>query len=559
MSQSGAVMGTAAYMAPEQAAGKVRDTGPAADVYALGALLYECLTGRPPFEGPQHAVLMSVLNDAPAPPSRLAPKVPRDLETICLKCLSKEPARRYASAEELANDLRRFQAGEPIRARPVGAAERAGKWARRRPALAALLGVVLLALVSLAVLSVNLVAARNDADAKRQAAEKEADKARKARDFLVNIFRIKDVRAGNTTTARQILNDAEQRIPIEFAEQPELRDELLAAISDVNRALDRTIPAAMILEARGGIELHSPHGDQPKPQTLLYPDDRLTLAADAQVQLVLLSDLHKERLQPGREATIGRKGCSPADAVGERDDSVLMTFVRLPKGTFYMGWNGNPGSAKKTEIKEDFEIAVHDVTQGQWEAIMGSNPSWFTRKGRGRNGIFDISDEELKLFPVENVSWDDVQGFLAKLNEKERGRGYVYRLPTEAEWDYACRGGATSEEECSYRFYFDKPTNDLSSEQANFQGEYPFGQAPKGPNLGRTTRVGAYPSNKLGLYDMHGNVFQWNDTNFGGVYPVHGGSWYCNGLRCQPWVPQLLSPGARIGDLGFRLARVPAR
>src|SRR6516164_9743517 len=236
------------------------------------------------------------------------------------------------------------------------AAERTWKWARRRPALAALLGVVVLALVSLAVLSGNLVVARNDADEKRKAAEQEADKATKARDFLVSIFRIKDIQAGNTTTARQILMQAEQRIPIEFAEQPELRDELLAAIADVTRARDRTIPAAMILEARGAIQLHSPRGDRarPVPQTLLYPDDRLSLAADAQVQLVFLSDLHKERLHAGREATIGRKGCEPADAVRERDDSVLMTFVRLPKGTFYMGCNGPPGSARKTEIKEDF-------------------------------------------------------------------------------------------------------------------------------------------------------------------------------------------------------------
>jgi hypothetical protein len=148
--------------------------------------------------------------------------------------------------------------------------------------------------------------------------------------------------------------------PIEFADQPELRDELLAAIADVNRTLDRTIPAAMILGARGAIQLHSPRGGsgRPVPQTLLYPDDRLTLAADAQVQLVFLSELYKERLQAGREATIGRKGCSPAAAVRERDDSVLMTFVRPPKGTFYMGWDGRAGSAKKTEIKEDFEIAV---------------------------------------------------------------------------------------------------------------------------------------------------------------------------------------------------------
>jgi formylglycine-generating enzyme required for sulfatase activity len=117
---------------------------------------------------------------------------------------------------------------------------------------------------------------------------------------------------------------------------------------------------------------------------------------------------------------------------------------------------------------------------------------------------------------VEQVSWNDVQEFLKKLNEKERGRGYLYRLPTEAEWEYACRGGPTSLEDCSFHFYLEKPANDLSSEQANFDGNYPAGKAPKGKYLGRTSRVGAYPSNKLGLCDMHGNVFQWCVDAFGG-------------------------------------------
>jgi formylglycine-generating enzyme required for sulfatase activity len=140
---------------------------------------------------------------------------------------------------------------------------------------------------------------------------------------------------------------------------------------------------------------------------------------------------------------------------------------------------------------------------------MGDNPSYFSPKGPGRNDALDVSDEELKLFPVETVSWNDVQEFLKKLNEKERGCGYLYRLPTEAEWEYVCRGGATSLEDCSFHFYFDKPTNDLFSEQANFDGEYPAGKAPKGKFIERPTRVGAYPPNRLGLCDMHGNVWQW--------------------------------------------------
>lgn len=133
---------------------------------------------------------------------------------------------------------------------------------------------------------------------------------------------------------------------------------------------------------------------------------------------------------------------------------------------------------------------------------MGNNPSYFSRVGGGRNMVKGISEEELKLFPVETVPWDDSQEFIKKLNEKARGHGYLYRLPTEAEWEFACRGGAASEEECSYHFYFAKPTNDLSSEQANFDGRNPFGKATKGKYLGRPTRVGAYPPNKLGLCDI---------------------------------------------------------
>jgi WD40 repeat protein/serine/threonine protein kinase len=152
---SGQILGTPCYMAPEQAAGRTKQIGPATDVYSLGAILYEMLTGRPPFqEESQWETIRKVASEEPLAPRQLEPKVPLDLETVCLKCLQKEPQKRYATALALAEDLRRVQSGEPIQARPVGAWERAWKWAKRRPAAALLLAVSSLAVIAFVVGSV---------------------------------------------------------------------------------------------------------------------------------------------------------------------------------------------------------------------------------------------------------------------------------------------------------------------------------------------------------------------------------------------------------------------
>jgi WD40 repeat protein/tRNA A-37 threonylcarbamoyl transferase component Bud32 len=180
---SGAVLGTPSYMAPEQAGGKGKAVGPATDVYALGAILYELLTGRPPFRAPSALdTLLQVVADDPVPPRQLQSRTPKDLETICLKCLQKEPPKRYVLALDLAEDLRRYQAGESVLARPVSLGERMLKWVKRRPVVAGLAAaVVLVTLVGIAAFGwafAETIVARDDAEK----ALKQADEARKQAD-----------------------------------------------------------------------------------------------------------------------------------------------------------------------------------------------------------------------------------------------------------------------------------------------------------------------------------------------------------------------------------------
>ena len=269
-------------------------------------------------------------------------------------------------------------------------------------------------------------------------------------------------------------------------------------------------------------------------------------------------DQHPERVrQQARIVELLSAGvypCLPRQTIALAE-GVDMTFAWIPPGTFLMGspaeeperWEDE--TLHEVTLPQGFYLGIHAVTQAQWQAVMGDNPSRF--KGRKRQD---------KNRPVENVSWEDCQAFCTKLSESD-GKRYV--LPSEAEWEYACRAGTTTP------FHFGET---LTTDQANYNGNYPYNKGAQGEYRKRTTSVGSFPPNAWGLFDMHGNVWEWcqdvyrpygesntkNTLEAGNIDEtarvLRGGSWFGNARNCRAAIRNRYAPGYRYIGNGFRVA-----
>ena len=239
-------------------------------------------------------------------------------------------------------------------------------------------------------------------------------------------------------------------------------------------------------------------------------------------------------------------------------------LVWIQPGSFLMGSpstekdrRADEGPQTQVVISTGFWMSKHETTQAEYLAVVGNNPSHFTG---------DLQR------PVEQVSWEDATNYCAKLTLRERGAGrlpagYAYRLPTEAEWEYACRAGTTTATAFG---------NSLGSDQANFTGSYPYGGATKGPNLKTTNKIGSYGPNAWGSYDMHGNVWEWCLNWYAGALPgvivtdpqgpskasyrpLRGGGWLSYGWDCRSATRFILLPDNSGDDTGFRPVLAPGQ
>jgi formylglycine-generating enzyme required for sulfatase activity len=474
LTQQGAILGTPAYMAPEQGAGQPVDGR--CDLFSLGCVLYCLATGQLPFRGSDPvSTLVAVATHEPPPPAELRRDLPGDLSDLVMRLLEKRPEARPQSALAVVEALQKFEAHSGGGPEALTDAEEPAGAARTEVRTHFPVG--------------------NGATEVKPACKlgRQEAKSSSALPWLVGggvlgagvlaLLLVFLLRPGGSKTAEDgQVGEVDPGPAKQAVKPPEV--------------------------AKGPDKLKGP--DRPKE-----PD--------------------RQVVQPAGQQTATLK------------NSLGMEFVRVPKGQSWLGGGGGKAGTNEVHIDDDFYLGKYEVTQEEWLKVMGNNPSLY-------KSLPSVSPDDQKRFPVENVSWDDTQVFLRKLNEQVRDPGWVYRLPTSTEWEYACRGGPMKDRaESEYHYYLAQPSQTMSETLANI--------AVTGVRLRQTRKVGSYPANRLGLHDMHGNVWEWChemviDPRGQARRVRRGGSCASGSERCQATSHLVRAADNRQADIGFRVARV---
>jgi serine/threonine protein kinase/formylglycine-generating enzyme required for sulfatase activity len=576
VTQSGAIVGTPAYMAPEQVDGKTLDAR--CDLFSLGCVLYRLSTGEAPFKGADTiSTLVAVATEKPRSPAQIIPTLPHEFSDLVMQLLAKKPAKRIPSAQALLEALTRIsEQGSAGTLTLPGASP----WAGLQPS----------GPHSPATERLHTSPQAPDRDRRRRFRGKVDTNQRK---WIIGtlIAGLAFAVLAGWIIFRIATDNGELVIE---TDDPNIELVIKKGGKEVTIIDGKTKQKISLASGKYEIELTKGSKD------LRLSTDRFTLTrGDREVVRVRreVARARKPGVGPevespfagaasgsagggdkthaGHPTIIGPAGGAPGSGAGSPGSGagvpgsagggsvrslpkryinrLGMEFVLVPKGTFLMGGGDRTPGNNMVPIPKDFYLGKYEVTQEEWEKITGFNPSHFSRTGAGKDMVKNIADNDLKRFPVDNVSWEAAQLFLRTLNDQEKESGWVYRLPKEVEWEYACRGGPIEDkEDFGFNFYLDRPTIAPQPKHSNF----------KESGWNRTCMVGTFIPNRLGLYDMHGNVWEWCDneevTKDGRTLRhCRSGGWRNNAEWCTVVRHISLPPDYRNDDVGLRVARVP--
>jgi formylglycine-generating enzyme required for sulfatase activity/serine/threonine protein kinase len=514
---TGKMLGTPDYIAPEQTLDAAR-ADIRADIYSLGCTLYYLLAGHAPFQGQSlYAVLQAHHTEQAKPLDQVRPEVPAALAAVVAKMMAKDPGQRYQRPAEVAQALTAF-------VKPAGRA------------------------AASTVPAANPSPARGMADIQNAGAQGSMPLSPFKPETLIE--------GGGAIIQRK----KAARKPVAASDKKGKKWPIA-----VGFGISGFLLAVLVALWAGGVLRVQTKGGTVALEKEPGPGAAVKMATQAPPLARAPFDANQAREHQQTWARfLGRKVEQTLDLGG----GVTMEFVLVPPGTFTMGSpldekeRSNSEEPHEVTISKPFYMGKYEVTQAQYQCLTGTNPSWFSTAGSGRDKVVD---QDTRRLPVETVSWEEAAAYCAALGRKT---GRAARLPSEAEWEYACRAGTTSS------FHFD---GQLNGTQANCYGAFPYGTSEKGPYLDRTCRVGSYPGNAFGLYDMHGNVWEWCQDWFGpymdlkmspedpvrvddgpeNARVLRGGSWNNVAVYCRAAYRSWSAPGARINLIGLRVCFRP--